>query len=77
MREARPVEPPDWVLKGGLAHLLAPPLDHRPQTDHPLTLAGLMPITHKEPRSQQVLTAQIPVTDCLAPLSQKGLGMSL
>ena len=42
-----PDEPPDWVLKGGLAQGLAPPLDLQTQNEYPLTLTGLMPITHK------------------------------
>ena len=32
MREARPVEPYDWVLRGGLARVLAP----MPKIDPPL-----------------------------------------
>ena len=45
-----PDEPPDWVLKGGLAHLLAPHLGLRPHTDHPLALDGLMQITYENHR---------------------------
>ena len=45
-----PDDRPDGVLRGGLAHVLAPPLDLRPQADHPLTLAGLMQITYENHR---------------------------
>ena len=51
MREARPVEPPDWVLKGGLAQVLAPPLGLRPTIR---ISAGLMQITHKNHRLSRI-----------------------
>lgn len=47
MREARPVEPPDWVLRGELAQGLASHLGLGLPTDDPLIPAGLMQITHK------------------------------
>ena len=50
MVDGSPDDRPDWVLKGNLAQGLAPPLDLQTQNEYPLTLAGLMQITHKTRR---------------------------
>ena len=47
MVNGSPGDRPDWVLSGELAQSLAPPLDAQTQNDYPLTLAGLMQITHR------------------------------
>ena len=47
MANGSPGDRPEWVLNGRLAQVLAPPLDLQTQNEYPLTLTGLMQITHK------------------------------
>ena len=71
-----PDDRPDGVLRGVLAHVLAPPLDLRPEADHPHPLACLMQITHKNHFLSRKATLKSIAGTCIEPSRQKALSTS-